>query len=107
MEFVTTFFSAIPSQAYFATAGGFAVKFLELAELHSVAKEHRPSLGEGLYWVNFFVIPLLGGALGYVYFSSDMILKPIIAVNVGISAPLIIRAMAASGPKQVKVPDGA
>lgn len=91
-------------------SGAFAIKLLELAELHKIPQVERPDLKDWLYWLPFVILPLLGGGLAYVYISSNTALSPILAVNVGVSAPLILRAMAQAiptGPSVIKTPAGA
>ncbi|UUZ64661.1 hypothetical protein LP417_06945 [Polaromonas sp. P1-6] len=83
----------------FAAAGALAVELLKLAEVRNIPKHERPDLKEFLYWVPFLILPLIGAGLAYVYIVSEIVLKPILAVNIGISAPLIIRTMASSVPK--------
>lgn len=88
------------SPVYFAMFGAFAIKLLELAELHKLAKLQRPDLKDWLYWLPFVVMPFLGGGLAFMYTQSSIELKPILAVNIGVSAPLILRAMAQINPFQ-------
>jgi hypothetical protein len=91
--------SFFQSSVLFAAAGALAVELLKLAEVGNIPKHERPDLKEGLYWAPFFILPLLGAGLAYVYIMSEIVLKPILAVNIGISAPLIIRTMASSVPR--------
>jgi len=51
-----------------------------------------------LYWGLTVVIVLAGGMLSVAYVASGQRLGPILAVNVGASAPLIIQGLAASAP---------
>ena len=91
-------------------AGAFAIKLLELAELHKVPAVERPDLKDWVYWLPFLILPILGGGLAYAYISSSTSLSPILAVNVGVSAPLMLRAMAQASPLEpavVKTPEGA
>jgi len=88
--------------------GAFSIKLLELAELHKLPLIERPDLKDWLYWLPFLILPILGGGLAHVYVSSNTVLTPLLAVNVGVSAPLIIRAMAqVTQPAIVKTPDDA
>lgn len=106
MEFINGLSQAV----WFAVFGAFAIKLLELSELHKVPKVERPDLKDWLYWLPFFVLPLLGGGLAHMYVSSNTVLSPILAVNVGVSAPLILRAMAQANPLEpttVDTPDDA
>ena len=51
-----------------------------------------------LYWGLTVVIVLAGGMLAVAYVASGQRLGPILAINVGASAPLIIQGLAASAP---------
>ena len=92
------FFSNINPGVWYAVFGALAIKLLELAELYKLPKLERPDLKDWLYWVPFIVMPILGGGLAQMYISSEIALKPILAVNIGVSAPLILRAMAELNP---------
>lgn len=83
----------------FSAAGALAVELLKLAEIRNVPKHERPDLKEIVYWIPYVILPLLGAGLAYMYIVSDIALKPILAVNIGASAPLIIRTMATSVSK--------
>ncbi|MCU8394065.1 hypothetical protein M2G63_16405 [Vibrio vulnificus] len=97
------FINSITSPVWFAMAGAFAIKLLELAELHKVTPSERPDFKDILYWVPFLILPVLGGGLAQVYVSSDTVLSPLLAVNIGVSAPLILRAMAQAAPEPTVV----
>ena len=100
----------IDNAVWFAMGGAFAIKLLELAEMHKLPEFERPDLKDWVYWLPFLILPLLGGCLAFVYISSNTLLSPILAVNVGISAPLMLRAMAQASPIEpsvVKTPQGA
>lgn len=91
-------------------AGAFAIKLLELAELHKLPAVERPDLRDWVYWLPFLILPLLGGGLAFAYVSSNTSLSPILALNVGVSAPLLFRAMAQAAPivpSVVSTPDDA
>ncbi len=51
-----------------------------------------------LYWGLTAVLVLAGGMLAVAYAASGQQLGPVLAVNVGASAPLIIQGLAASAP---------
>ncbi len=91
--------SFFQSSVLFAGAGALAVELLKLSEVRNIPKHERPDFNEWLYWLPFLILPLLGAGLAYVYAMSEIVLKPILAVNIGISAPLIIRTMASSAPR--------
>ncbi|EKS7204520.1 hypothetical protein O8H67_003192 [Enterobacter asburiae] len=98
--------SMIPQAVWFAIAGAFFIKLLELAELHKLPKIERPDLKDWLYWIPYLILPILGGGLAYVYIASNTSLTPLLSVNIGISAPLVLRAMAQIVPA-TKTPPGA
>lgn len=97
--------SIFQSAVLFAFFGALGLKLLELAELHHVPKSSRPDYREFVYWIPFLIMPLLGGGLAYAYVMSDVQLKPMLAINVGVSAPLIFRAMAQINPWQPQAID--
>jgi len=104
------FLPQLAPAVWFSVFGAGAVKLLELAELHKIPKLERPDLNDWLYWVPFLIMPLLGGGLAYAYVSSNISLTPMLAVNVGISTPLMLRAMAQANPldsSTVSTPEGA
>ena len=80
-----------------AAFGGLAINLLNLVELQKVGKDQRPDFRDPLYWLPFFVWPVLGGVLAYAY-ETETDLNAILAINIGVSAPLIIRAFAAASP---------
>ncbi|WP_421243812.1 hypothetical protein [Aeromonas sp. 601019] len=51
----------------------------------------------------FLILPIPGCGLAQFYISSNTILNPILAVNIGFSAPLILRALAQINPMQKPV----
>lgn len=87
------------SQAvWLATAGGCAVNVLQLVEYGKRPKLERPDFKDPLFYVPYLAWPLLGALLAYVYAASGVKLSPILALNVGLSAPLILRAMVEVAP---------
>ena len=57
-----------------------------------------------LYWGLTAVLVLAGGMLAVAYAASGQQLGPVLAVNVGASAPLIIQGLAASVPEGARMP---
>ena len=83
----------------FGTLGGFLINIVRLAELASIPKIQRPpTFTDPLYVFQFFVLPFVGGALAFVYQADGVDLKPMLAMNIGVSAPLILKALAAALP---------
>lgn len=58
------------------------------------------------YWALTAVIVLAGGILAVAYAASGQQLGPILAFNIGASAPLVIQGLAANAPRVVGVGDG-
>ena len=54
--------------------------------------------GEKPYWFDFFGRALIGGVLAWVYWYNGEPVGPILAMNIGVSAPLILKAMAKTAP---------
>jgi membrane associated rhomboid family serine protease len=91
---------------WFGMFGGLAVNVLRLAELSNTPRVERPAtFSDPLYVVQFLFLPLLGGGLAYTYHASGTILSPILAVNIGASAPLILKNFASIipplGPRKI------
>jgi hypothetical protein len=84
----------------FAVFGGFAVNFLRLFEIAKLPKSERPeTFSDWLYVLQFFGMPLIGGVLALAYSMSGTALTPILAVNIGASAPLILKTFASVLPE--------
>lgn len=81
-----------------ATIGGFSVNILQLMEYSKLPKLERPDFRDLLFWLPYAVWPILGGVLAFAYIESGINLSPILALNVGLSAPLIFRAMMEANP---------
>jgi hypothetical protein len=88
-----------------AAFGGLAIQIIGLMELQKVPKVERPDFRDFVYWIPFICAPILGGALVYIYVLSEINLKPIVSLNVGISAPLLYKAMAQANPFTSKTID--
>jgi hypothetical protein len=86
----------------YGTLGGVLVKIVGLAELASVPRIERPPTFSDPLWVfNFCALPLVGGILTYAYHEDGAVLKPLLAMNIGLSAPLILKTLAAVVPKDM------
>ncbi len=85
----------------FGTLGGLLINVVRLAELASLPQIERPPTFSDPLWVfQFLALPLVGGVLAGVYQADGAGLKPLIAMNIGVSAPLILKTLAAAVPKQ-------
>lgn len=83
---------------FYEGVGGFIVNVLNLLELPNVPKERWPDLKSPFYWMAFIVWPILGGFLVHLYLASGCVFNPLLSFHIGLSAPLIIRAMASTIP---------
>ena len=81
-----------------ASLGGLAINILHLVEYSKRPKAERPDFKDWLFWIPYPTWPLLGGLLAFAYERSGVQLSPILALNVGLSAPLIFRAMLDANP---------
>jgi hypothetical protein len=72
--------------------GGLAGGLVNLHEWGLLPKSQRPDR-DCIYWIAVLVIgPALGGILAGAYEASGMKLRPIVALNVGVTAPLVLRS---------------
>jgi hypothetical protein len=78
--------------AVFGGALGELLKWWQLRESPNLPA-YKSSL---LYWILTVLMILAGGVVGVVYGIDPN--QPVLAINVGISAPLIIKALSASAP---------
>lgn len=81
-----------------AAMGGLTINILHLVEYSKRQKTERPDFKDWLFWVPWAVWPALGSVLAFAYLESGVQLSPILALNVGLSAPLIFRAMIEANP---------
>src|SRR5713226_4368573 len=83
----------------FGLCGGLAVVTLRLIELVNTPRAKRPAtFSDPLYVVQFIFLPLLGGGIVYAYHASGTVLSPILAINLGAAAPLILKNFASVIP---------
>lgn len=84
MESLTTLLVA-------AALGGLATRLCDLLAWSNTPRNQRPDI-DRFYAIPFIIMPVLGSILVYIYLISDMQLNPLLAFNVGISAPVIVRS---------------
>ncbi len=83
----------------YGTLGGIFGELLVLFELRRQAPKDLPQwLTSWFYWAVTLSMSAAGGLLAIIYLESDISLKPILAVNVGASAPLILRMFVSQTP---------
>nr|VFK62654.1 MAG: hypothetical protein BECKUNK1418G_GA0071005_10267 [Candidatus Kentron sp. UNK]VFK70562.1 MAG: hypothetical protein BECKUNK1418H_GA0071006_10327 [Candidatus Kentron sp. UNK] len=81
-----------------ACIGGFSVNLLQLMEYSKLPKPERPDFKDLLFWLPYLVWPVLSGVLAFAYIESGISLSPLLTLNIGLSAPLIFRAMLEANP---------
>ena len=84
----------------FGLGGGISAEVLKWfrirEELHTGIPDYAK---EWPYWFVTSIMIVMGGGLAFAYHvSSEVRLSPILAINVGASAPLILSALAAQSP---------
>lgn len=82
--------------------GGFLAELLGLYRLRTQAGKALPAyLRSVFYWAITVLMVLAGGALVSVYCWSGIDLKPIVSVNLGASAPLLIATLVQASPPKI------
>jgi hypothetical protein len=81
----------------FAFGGGISVNFLRLFEIKALPDGEKPRL-DIIYWLQFLVLPLIGSFLALVYLWDKTPLTALLALQIGASAPLIVKQFAAAVP---------
>jgi hypothetical protein len=86
----------------FGTLGGLLINVVKLAELSNLPKIERPPTFSDALWIfQFFALPIVGGILAWIYEADGTPLKPLLAMNVGVSAPLILKSLANTVPLKI------
>jgi hypothetical protein len=79
-----------------AAAGGVA---LEVVGHYKIRKSNFPQwLKTKRYWFSTAAMILVGGGLAFTYVESGYALHPLLALNVGAAAPLILERLSAVAP---------
>ena len=92
-----------PAMAFvYGFIGAFLLNLVRLAELAQIPKLDRPAtFSDGLWIFQFLALPFVGGVLAWIYQNDGVELRPLIAMNLGLSAPLMLKAMAAAAPQDL------
>lgn len=101
------FFATVPTAVWFASGGAIAYKLLDFLELHKIPKSQWPNFKAFTYWLAFVIHAALGGGLAFVYLSAGQTLGSIVAVNIGITAPFLLRTIANQADGPIAVPEEA
>jgi hypothetical protein len=87
----------MPNEFWYGLLGGV---FAEVFGLWKLRREATPEYCRNwFYWLTTLAMILCGGGLAFIYVKSGVALAPIVAVNIGASAPLIIGSLTAAPPK--------
>lgn len=82
--------------------GGLLAELLGLYKLRTQAPSAFPSyLRSAFYWAVTVAMILAGGGLVWIYNQSGLDMKPIVAVNIGASAPLILGTLGQAKPLEI------
>lgn len=83
----------------YGVGGGMGAELLGLFRLRRRSPSQLPRwLTSRFYWVVTVSMIVAGGGLAVVYVASGVGLTPILAINVGASAPLILGALTSQAP---------
>ena len=86
-------------EALIGFAGGLAAELVQWFAIRHTLHKQLPDWSKSwLYWVVTFVMALAGGGLDYIYATSGTSLTPILALNVGASAPLLLGKLVQQAP---------
>lgn len=79
--------------------GGFAAEMLGWYKLRQILHKDCPDFAKSIpYWILTIIMIILGGGLVYTYVMSGFKFKPLLAINVGATAPLILEALTRQAP---------
>ena len=76
--------------------GGLIAQLLSLLDLKNLPKSKRPDFRDYAYYLPWVIQPFLGWFLTFIYVNSSFTLNPLLAVNVGASAPLFLKSLMTS-----------
>lgn len=81
----------------FAFFGGLAINIIRLFERNNSPPDRRPPIDKW-YIAQFIILPIVGSGVALMYLWDQTPLTALLAVQVGASAPLIIKQFAAAVP---------
>jgi hypothetical protein len=84
-------------------AGGLLGQSLKVIRHADLPKDARPALlADPMFWSVWLLLGLLGGFFALAYVRSGIGLPPILAINVGASAPLLAEKLVSTLPADGK-----
>lgn len=79
--------------------GGLFAEIFSLSKLRYLPLDARPLWVRSVwYWAITLAMILSGGALVGIYLGSGVTMTPLLAVNIGASAPLILQSLVSQAP---------
>jgi len=79
--------------------GGFCAEAIGIIELRRAAARELPDfLRSWFYWACVAILVGMGGGLAAAYDSSGESISTILAVNIGASAPLLVKGLMGQAP---------
>ena len=79
--------------------GGLFAEVFSLSKLRYLPRDARPLWVRSIwYWAITLAMILSGGALVAIYLGSGVTMTPLLAVNIGASAPLILQSLVSQAP---------
>lgn len=88
-----------PDVFWLGFIGGLVVQGLRIVEMERTPADQRPTtFKDPLYWFQFFFWSMVGGGIASLYQNSGNPLTPLLCVNIGASAPLIVKQMISTLP---------
>ena len=79
--------------------GGLLAEVFSLSKLRYLAKNELPLwLTSVWYWLITTLLIVSGGVLVGIYLGSGVAMTPLLAVNIGASAPLILQSLVSQAP---------
>lgn len=83
----------------YGMCGGFFTQLFGLFKLRHEGPENLPDyLVSPFFWIISITMIIVGGLIVIIYLNSGMELNPLLSVNIGASAPLIIERLASQFP---------
>lgn len=80
--------------------GGCAVEALEWFRIRKELHKGIPDWAKSwTYWITTLIMASLGGFLVFLYQTSGVAVSPILAFNIGISAPYALQSLSAQVPE--------
>lgn len=78
-----------------SACGGLVINLLNLLEAVQLPEQQRPNFKSIVYWIPYFVNPLLGGFAGFLYSTQQGVNIPG-AAGIGLAAPSFLKNIASA-----------